>query len=131
MFPDNQVCGIGTNPSQVGLYILGFCEHINQNKTKHNCKYSYSRIIKQKPRYLVAERLQLRKPIEGQAFNHRLLNTIRVPNGQLSASKSAFFVRGASLWNMLPLVMRSGMKVVTFKRELRKWIQERISIKPP
>ena len=35
--PDNQVCGIGTNPSQVGLYILGFCEQINQNKTKHNC----------------------------------------------------------------------------------------------
>ena len=24
-------------PSQVGPYILGFCEQINQNKTKHNC----------------------------------------------------------------------------------------------
>ena len=130
MFPGNQVCGIGTNPSQVGLYILGFCEQINQNKTKHNCKYSYSRIIKQKPRYL-AERLQLRKPIEGHVFNHRLLNTIRVPNVQLSASKSAFFVRGASLWNLLPLVMRSGMTPVTFKKELRKWVLENISIKPP
>ena len=31
------LCGIGTNPSQVGPYILGFCEQINQNKTKHNC----------------------------------------------------------------------------------------------
>ena len=49
MFPDNQVCGIGTNPSQVGLYILGFCEQINQNKTKHNCRYSYSRIITLNP----------------------------------------------------------------------------------
>ena len=43
------LCGIGTNPSQVGLYILGFCEQINQNKTKHNCRYSYSRIITLRP----------------------------------------------------------------------------------
>ena len=87
-------------------------------------------VTSQKPRYL-ADRLRLRKPIEGQVFNHRLLNTIRVPNAKLSASKSAFFVRGACLWNMLPLVMRSGMKAATFKRELRKWIKENIPIKPP
>ena len=87
-------------------------------------------VTSQKPKYL-SDRLRLRKPIEGQVFNHRLLNTIRVPNVQLSASKSAFFVRGASLWNLLPLVMRSGMTPATFKKELRKWVLENISIKPP
>ena len=103
---------------------------VHQLTAFHTLMLIFKVVTSQKPRYL-AERLQLRKPIEGQVFNHRLLNTIRVPNVQLSASKSAFFVRGASLWNMLPLVMRSGMKLVTFKKELRKWILEQIPIKPP
>ena len=103
---------------------------MHQQSALHTLTLVHKVVTTQYPRYLAAK-LKLRKPREGQVFNHRQLNTISVPNVKLSASKSGFVVRGASLWNSLPLVMRSDMKATTYKRELKKWIKDNVAIKPP
>ena len=103
---------------------------VHQQSAFHTLMLVYKVVTTKYPRYLAAK-LKLRKPTDGQIFNPRQLNTIYVPNVKLNATKSSFLVRGASLWNMLPLEMRSEMKASTYKRELRKWTKENITIKPP
>ena len=83
-----------------------------------------------KPSYL-AKKLVLRKPAEdGGVFPHRQLNCINVERN-LTIARSGFVSRGAKLWNLLPLDLRSKDKTSSFKNGVKMWIKESVSEKPP
>ena len=82
------------------------------------------------PGYL-AGKLKLRTNEGGGAFPHRQLNTIEVPQVNLTLSRGGFVFRAATLWNMLPSHMRAGMKTTSFKTALHSWIRSNIRPKPP
>ena len=87
------------------------------------------KIIKSgQPTYL-SEKLLLRKPNDHGIFPQRHLNTIKV-RGHLTLSRSAFFYRGAQLWNSLPSDLRSCSELSTFRQELRRWIRATVPVKP-
>ena len=81
------------------------------------------------PKYL-AEKLVLRRAVQGQAFPLRRLNTIQAHSG-LTLARSGFVYRGAQLWNQLPALMRQETRLAVFKTQLRKWIIRNVPAKPP
>ena len=83
-----------------------------------------------KPSYL-AKKLVLKKPagVDG-VFPHRQLNCINVDRN-LTIARSGFVSRGAKLWNLLPLDLRSKDKTSSFKSGVKMWIKEYVSEKPP
>ena len=83
----------------------------------------------QKPEYL-ANKLTLNKPNEGRVFPYRQLNTITI-NRNLTISRSGFFFRGSTLWNLLPVDLRTMDNADKFKKGVKKWIKENIPVKPP
>ena len=102
---------------------------VQQLTAYHTLMTVHRSITSGKPSYL-AHQWKLKKPDRVQnIFPHRQLNTIEV-NRELSISRGGTIYRGAKLWNMLPLKMRSENKVSTFKRQLKKWVFEAIKIKP-
>ena len=103
---------------------------VHQLTAYHTLNMVHGIVTSQYPKYL-AEKLKLRKPEDGQVFPHRQLNTINIPKVNLNISRSGFIVRGACLWNCLPSEMRAMKKKVPFKLRLRKWIKEKIQVKPP
>ena len=82
------------------------------------------------PGYL-ASKFKLRSNERGGAFPHRQLNTVEIPQVNLTLSRGGFVFRGATLWNMLPGHMRAGMKAPAFKTALREWVRRNIRPKPP
>ena len=91
--------------------------------------HSHRVVTSGQPGYL-AKKLKLRTEGDG-IFPHRHMNTIAVPEVELTLSRGVFCYRAACLWNILPSHMRQGMKTVTFKRELKKWVRANISPRPP
>ena len=81
------------------------------------------------PKYLF-DKLKLKQPGD-RIFPHRQLNTIQVPNVNLTLSRGGFIYRGATLWNLLPATLRSETKQSKFKSHLKKWIRTNISPRPP
>ena len=51
---------------------------------------------------------------------------IIVPMSQLSLCKRSFCFRAAESWNIVPESIRSIQTLVSFKRELKKWIRLKI-----
>ena len=67
--------------------------------------------------------LILRKPAEdGGVFPHRQLNCINVERN-LTIARSGFVSRGAKLWNLLPLDLRSKDKTSSFKSGVKTGLQ--------
>ena len=87
-------------------------------------------VLTKKPDYL-SKKLVLRKPTDQDEgiFPHRQLNTINVDRN-LTIARSGFLFRGAKLWNLLPLELRSSEKTASFKNGIKKWIKEYVSVKP-
>ena len=81
------------------------------------------------PKYFNSK-LQLKKPDNQNIFPRRQLDTITV-NHKLTLGRSGFFCRGARLWNELPLSLRSCGETKLFKRGVKSWIRDNISVKPP
>ena len=81
-----------------------------------------------KPDYL-SKKLVLRKPDGVNIFPIRNINTIHV-NRNLTVSRSGFIYRGASLWNKLPVELRSSNKLEAFRKGAKKWIMENVAVKP-
>ena len=79
----------------------------------------------------LAEKLELRKPDGDDVFPLRQVNTIKVPKTTLTLSRGGFVVRGATLWNKLPMELRSGVKKEYFKKHIRNWVKQNIQIRPP
>ena len=87
-------------------------------------------VTSQYPKYM-AYKLQLRKPDGDGVFPLRQVNTINVPKTDLTLSRGGFVVRGAILWNSLPIEMRSETKKEYFRKSVRKWVKENIHKRPP
>jgi hypothetical protein len=81
------------------------------------------------PEYL-ADKLVLRRPEVGRIFPNRHVHTIQT-NCTLTVARSGFLYKGAKLWNCLPLELRQETKSEVFKAEVKKWVREQISRKPP
>jgi hypothetical protein len=81
------------------------------------------------PKYL-ADKLVLRTPEEGTIFPNKHVHTIQT-NRTLTVARSGFLYRGAKLWNCLPLECRLERKSEVFKVEVKRWVREQISRKPP
>ena len=52
---------------------------------------------------------------------------IIIPNTELSLAKKSFTFRGAALWNSLPIQIRKCLKIGSFKKLCRKWVQVNIA----
>ena len=104
------------------------CMSVQQLTAYHTLMTVHRVITTGFPKYL-ANKLKLKKP-GVVVFPHRQLNTIEVPNVNLTLSRGGFIYRGAILWNLLPQIMRSEENPKSFKNQLRKWIKSNISPKP-
>ena len=48
----------------------------------------------------------------------------------LSIARSGFMYRGAQLWNMVPIDIRTSTSISLFKKNIKTWIKRNISIRP-
>ena len=51
-------------------------------------------------------------------------------NFTLSIARSGFMYRGAQLWNMVPVHIRTCNSISQFKKRIKIWIKSKISIHP-
>ena len=58
------------------------------------------------------------------------LGTIRQPAYKLSIAREGFIYRCASIFNKLDDDLRNEVKIYKFKAGLRKWVLQKIAIKP-
>ena len=70
---------------------------------------------------------QIRKAGEPEYLASILSNdnsrgNINIPNTNLTLAKKSFCYRGAEWWNIVPEQIRSIEKVISFKKEVRKWV---------
>ena len=56
-------------------------------------------------------------------------NTLRAESS-LTISRGGFFFRGATMFNNLPVSLRTMTSESQFKREVKKWIFKNIDVKP-
>ena len=82
-----------------------------------------------KPKYL-SNKLKLRRQEDG-IFPQRQANTIAMTAPRLNQTRSGFMYRGAALFNSLPVDLRKETRLAVFKRRVKLWITENISVKPP
>ena len=61
----------------------------------------------------------------------RQQNTIEVIERGVSIARGGFIYRGATLFNSLPLDLRSETRIAAFKRKAKRWIVDTINVKPP
>ena len=83
---------------------------VMQQTAFHTINTVHKVVTSGQPGYL-AERLKLRTE-GGGIFPHRHLNTIAIPDVELTLSRGGFFYRGACLWNNLPCHMKCGISCV-------------------
>ena len=51
-------------------------------------------------------------------------------NQRLTISRAGFIYRGGLLWNQLSEIQRQEIDTGNFKREVRKWVELKVSINP-
>ena len=51
-------------------------------------------------------------------------------SSNLTISRGGFFFRGATLFNKLPLNLRTSKNEIKFKREVKSWVKQNIDVKP-
>ena len=57
-------------------------------------------------------------------------NLLNLPNYKLSQAKEGFVYRGALLFNRLSQEIRNETNINRFKRNVKTWVKENISVKP-
>ena len=102
---------------------------VHQLGAHHTIVTAHRILTTGQPQYL-ADKLTLRKPRPDETFPLRQLNTISVNCG-LTIGRSGFLYRAARIWNQLPAALREETKPAVFKSDVRKWIREHVSRKPP
>ena len=112
------------------LELLKSCQDLSvqQLSAFHTVLNVFKIIHSRQPKYL-AESLKLSRPEEENIFPQRQANKILVKRN-LTLSRSGFFYRGAQLWNLLPLELRTCSDLNTFRRELRNWVIQVVPGKP-
>ena len=101
---------------------------IHQLTAYHSLIMTHKVITNQKPEYL-ANKLVLKKPVEGRVFPHRQAYTFNMTGG-LSTTRAGFFYRSARAYNSMPIHIRSCTSTPKFKKLAKNWVQENIMIKP-
>ena len=81
-----------------------------------------------KPVYL-AKRFGLEEPGQLEVRARRRQNHIRV-EFNLSIARSGFVYRGAQLWNMIPVDIKTAMSIKVFKKMVKPWIKSNVGIYP-
>ena len=101
--------------------LLKYCNQlsVNQLGAFHTLLTMHKAIYEEKPKY-VHDKLIQKAAVEGQIFPARQQNKVKVPNYQLTISRGSFCYRGATLWNKLPLHLRSNDNYKKFKPQLKK-----------
>ena len=103
---------------------------IHQMIAYHTLLQVHKTIITGRPIYL-ANHLKIKRPQEGTIFPHRQSFTIETEKCKLNTSRAGFIFRGAQVFNLLPLELRSLRNHKKFKIDVEKWVKLHISIKPP
>ena len=96
----------------------------------HHTLVTVHRIVTTGQSEYLANKLALRTPEPGMIFPYRQVHTIQFDSTR-SVVRSGFVYRGAKLWNCLPVELRLETKANAFKTEVKKWVRESISRKPP
>ena len=85
-------------------------------------------IVQQQPRYF-ASKLKLRTKDDIQVLPER--HQFNLETGtRLTIARGGFFYRCASLFNRLPLVLRSCRNQNEFKSKVKEWIRVNVPVKP-
>ena len=80
------------------------------------------------PRYL-AGRLGVDQIVQERGRTGRRQHDIRL-NYELSISRAGTLYRGKILWNSLPVTIRTVTTISRFKRMVKEWVKNNISIRP-
>ena len=80
------------------------------------------------PRYL-AGRLGVDQIVQERGRAGRRQHDIRL-NYELSISRAGTLYRGKILWNSLPVTIRTVTTISRFKKMVKEWIKNNISIRP-
>ena len=85
-------------------------------------------IVKKQPRYFASKlKLRTRENIPVLPDRHQFTFDI---SSRLTIVRGGFFYRSASLFNKLPLVLRSCMNPKEFKSKVKDWIRSNVPVKP-
>ena len=82
-------------------------------------------IYHQKPDYF-AKRFKLNSSSEENV----LPQTLRI-RANLTITRGGYFYRAATLWNLLPIKMKTKIKPMMFKKHAKDWVKRNIRSKPP
>ena len=75
----------------------------------------------------LARRFQVRTEGNEEARARRRPHDIRI-EFNLSIARSGFVYRGAQLWNMIPINVRTATTARTFKKQVKQWIKSNVAI---
>ena len=85
-------------------------------------------IMTKTPKYFI-KKLNIKNDSEEHVVPARQATRL-VVRADLSMSRGAYFYRAASLWNMLPENLRTGLNPTVFKRKVKEWTRLNIAAKP-
>ena len=95
---------------------------VHKTMTRGQPHYSYEKLI---PKYQGCTD----ENAMGRIAPRRQENTLRA-DCNLTLSRGGFFFRGATLFNNLPVSLRTSRNEYSFKTEVKKWIIQNIDVKP-
>ena len=102
---------------------------VQQLTAYHTLTTVYKAVRMEKPVYH-HEKLKPKLPNRLGVFPHRQANKITV-QGELRLTQGGMMYRGAKLWNLLDQDLKNETSLPQFKRKVKKWISEKIPVKPP
>ena len=102
---------------------------VQQLTAYHTLTTVFKAVRLEKPVYHY-EKLKPKLPNRLGVFPHRQANKITV-QGELRLTQGGMMYRGAKLWNLLDQDLKNETSLPQFKRKVKKWISEKIPVKPP
>ena len=99
---------------------------VHQLIAYHTILSLYKTLENKKPAYIY-NKLRLRENIRVQALRNNENINVR---GDLTVTRGGFTYRAAKLYNMIPGDIRNIKHYKSFKKKVKKWIKNHISIRP-
>ena len=96
---------------------------VQQLTAYHTLMTVFKAVQMEKPVYL-------HRKLKPRETTYRQSNTISV-RGKLSVTRSGMIYRGAKLWNLIDQDLKMEKSLPNFKRKVKKWIIEKVPVKPP
>ena len=86
-------------------------------------------VVKTKEPVHLAKRFGIEEDRQSEVRATRRQHHIRV-EFNLSIARSGFVYRGAQLWNMIPVDIKTAMSIKVFKKLVKPWIKSNIGMYP-